>query len=153
MPGSRPRSWRHCEARQLPEALQGDGPVSLALQLPPVKPGLPPGGAVKAPCIDPPREITSPPLPTARLGRLADRAVQLGAKIGVIGLNGAGKSSLLRIMAGEDSDIIGEARPASGIRVGYLAQEPSIFRKLTDRCDRAIGSQETISGPNFPERR
>jgi len=47
-----------------------------------------------------------------------------GAKIGVIGLNGAGKSSLLRIMAGEDNDIIGEARPAPGIRVGYLPQEP-----------------------------
>jgi ATP-binding cassette ChvD family protein len=47
-----------------------------------------------------------------------------GAKIGVIGLNGAGKSSLLRIMAGEDQDFLGEARPAPGIRVGFLPQEP-----------------------------
>ena len=49
-----------------------------------------------------------------------------GAKIGVLGLNGAGKSTLLRIMAGIDDDIIGEARPAPGIRVGYLAQEPDL---------------------------
>ena len=43
-----------------------------------------------------------------------------GAKIGVLGLNGAGKSSLLRIMAGEDSEFIGEAFPADGISVGFL---------------------------------
>lgn len=49
-----------------------------------------------------------------------------GAKIGVIGHNGAGKSSLLRIMAGLDPDILGEARPAPGIRVGYLPQEPTL---------------------------
>jgi energy-dependent translational throttle protein EttA len=48
------------------------------------------------------------------------------AKIGVIGLNGAGKSSLLRIMAGVDSDFIGEARPAPGIRIGWLPQEPQL---------------------------
>jgi len=47
-----------------------------------------------------------------------------GAKIGVIGANGAGKSSLLRIMAGVDHDFQGDARPADGIRVGYLPQEP-----------------------------
>ena len=47
-----------------------------------------------------------------------------GAKIGVLGYNGAGKSTLLRIMAGVDTDFIGEARAASGIRVGYLPQEP-----------------------------
>ncbi|MEM7407980.1 MAG: energy-dependent translational throttle protein EttA [Pseudomonadota bacterium] len=49
-----------------------------------------------------------------------------GAKIGVLGLNGAGKSSLLRIMAGVDSDFNGEARPQAGIRVGYLPQEPQL---------------------------
>ena len=49
-----------------------------------------------------------------------------GAKIGVIGLNGAGKSSLLRIMAGQDTEFIGEARPADGIRVGFLPQEPEL---------------------------
>jgi energy-dependent translational throttle protein EttA len=49
-----------------------------------------------------------------------------GAKIGVLGMNGAGKSSLLRIMAGEDHDFIGEAFPAAGISVGFLAQEPRL---------------------------
>jgi sulfate-transporting ATPase len=49
-----------------------------------------------------------------------------GAKIGVLGYNGAGKSTLLRIMAGVDTDFIGEARPASGLRVGYLPQEPQL---------------------------
>ncbi len=47
-----------------------------------------------------------------------------GAKIGVIGGNGAGKSTLLRIMAGVDHDFLGEARPADGVRIGYLPQEP-----------------------------
>jgi ATP-binding cassette ChvD family protein len=49
-----------------------------------------------------------------------------GAKIGVLGLNGSGKSSLLRIMAGVDSNIDGEARPQPGIRVGFLPQEPEL---------------------------
>jgi energy-dependent translational throttle protein EttA len=49
-----------------------------------------------------------------------------GAKIGVLGLNGAGKSSLLRIMAGEDQQFIGEAWPAEGITVGFLPQEPRL---------------------------
>jgi sulfate-transporting ATPase len=49
-----------------------------------------------------------------------------GAKIGVLGLNGAGKSSLLRIMAGLDTNIEGEARPQSGIRIGFLTQEPEL---------------------------
>ena len=75
-----------------------------------------------------------------------------GAKIGVLGLNGAGKSSLLRIMAGLDRDHHGEARPRPGIRVGYLAQEPELdsakdvrgnveegiedIKRLLDRFDR-----------------
>ena len=49
-----------------------------------------------------------------------------GAKIGVLGLNGAGKSSLLKIMAGEDHEFIGEAAPADGITVGFLHQEPRL---------------------------
>ena len=49
-----------------------------------------------------------------------------GAKIGVLGLNGAGKSSLLKIMAGEDTSVLGEAFPAEGISVGFLHQEPTL---------------------------
>jgi len=49
-----------------------------------------------------------------------------GAKIGLLGLNGAGKSTVLRIMAGVDPDFEGEARPQPGIRIGYLPQEPEL---------------------------
>jgi ATP-binding cassette ChvD family protein len=49
-----------------------------------------------------------------------------GAKIGVLGLNGSGKSTLLRIMAGIDQDIVGEARPQPGIKIGFLPQEPQL---------------------------
>jgi len=49
-----------------------------------------------------------------------------GAKIGVLGANGAGKSTLLRIMAGIDREFSGEARPADGISVGFLPQEPEL---------------------------
>src|SRR5690348_11394833 len=49
-----------------------------------------------------------------------------GAKIGVLGLNGSGKSTLLKIMAGLDKEIIGEARPMPGIKIGYLSQEPQL---------------------------
>ncbi len=49
-----------------------------------------------------------------------------GAKIGVLGLNGAGKSTLLRIMAGVDKDFAGEARPAEGITIGFLPQDPRL---------------------------
>src|ERR1700680_4202887 len=49
-----------------------------------------------------------------------------GAKIGVLGLNGAGKSSLLRIMAGDDRNFLGEAFPANGVSIGFLEQEPRL---------------------------
>ena len=49
-----------------------------------------------------------------------------GAKIGVLGLNGAGKSTLLRIMAGIETDFVGEAKAADGLKVGYLPQEPDL---------------------------
>ena len=49
-----------------------------------------------------------------------------GAKIGVLGANGAGKSSLLRIMAGVDKDFLGEAFAADGLRIGFLPQEPQL---------------------------
>ncbi|WP_233843477.1 energy-dependent translational throttle protein EttA [Dyella sp. 2HG41-7] len=56
-----------------------------------------------------------------------------GAKIGLLGLNGAGKSTVLRIMAGVDTDFQGEARPQPGIKVGYLAQEPQVDPEKTVR--------------------
>jgi ATP-binding cassette ChvD family protein len=54
-----------------------------------------------------------------------------GAKIGVLGLNGSGKSSLLKIMAGVDQDFLGEAFPARDFKVGYLPQEPELDAKKT----------------------
>jgi ATP-binding cassette ChvD family protein len=56
-----------------------------------------------------------------------------GAKIGLLGLNGAGKSTVLRIMAGVDKDFVGEARPQPGIKVGYLEQEPKLNPEHTVR--------------------
>jgi len=56
-----------------------------------------------------------------------------GAKIGLLGLNGAGKSTVLRIMAGVDTDYLGEARPQPGIKIGYLEQEPRLNPEHTVR--------------------
>src|SRR5258708_2420883 len=56
-----------------------------------------------------------------------------GAKIGVLGLNGAGKSSLLRIMAGEDQNFDGEAIPMPNMRIGFLPQEPKLDPDKTVR--------------------
>ncbi len=55
-----------------------------------------------------------------------------GAKNGVLGVNGAGKSTVLRIMAGLDTEYVGEAWAADGVRVGFLPQEPApgLFRAL-----------------------
>ncbi|MEZ6053954.1 MAG: energy-dependent translational throttle protein EttA [Planctomycetaceae bacterium] len=69
-----------------------------------------------------------------------------GAKIGVIGNNGAGKSTLLRIMAGEDTDFMGEARPAKGIKIGYFPQEPRLDPQKTvkDCIDEAVAEPQAI---------
>jgi sulfate-transporting ATPase len=56
-----------------------------------------------------------------------------GAKIGVLGLNGSGKSSLLRIMAGEDQNFDGEAIPMPNLRIGFLPQEPQVDPEKTVR--------------------
>ncbi len=56
-----------------------------------------------------------------------------GAKIGLLGLNGAGKSTVLRIMAGIDQDFQGEARPQPDIKIGYLEQEPTLDPEMTVR--------------------
>src|SRR5438477_1463801 len=66
-----------------------------------------------------------------------------GAKIGVLGANGAGKSSLLRIMAGADDDFLGEARPAEGLRIGYLPQEPALDATKDVRGNVESGVAET----------
>ncbi len=66
-----------------------------------------------------------------------------GAKIGVLGANGAGKSSLLRIMAGVDRDFLGEAFPADGLRIGYLSQEPQLDAKKDVRGNVEDGVAET----------
>lgn len=65
-----------------------------------------------------------------------------GAKIGVLGLNGSGKSSLLRILSGEDTDFFGEASPAKGVRIGYLPQEP----KLNPAKDVRGNVEEGVAG-------
>ena len=63
-----------------------------------------------------------------------------GAKIGVLGANGAGKSSLLRIMAGVDHDFQGEAWPHEGTRIGYLSQEPQLdlSKNVRENVDVAV---------------
>ena len=67
-----------------------------------------------------------------------------GAKIGVLGLNGSGKSTLLKIMAGIDTDIIGEARPMPDIKVGYLAQEPMLDPEKDVRGNVEDGLREPL---------
>ena len=67
-----------------------------------------------------------------------------GAKIGVIGLNGSGKSSLLRIMAGEDKEFNGQTIPTPGFTIGFLEQEPKLDE--TKRVQEVVeeGVQETV---------
>ena len=67
-----------------------------------------------------------------------------GAKIGVLGLNGSGKSSLLRIMAGIDTAIDGEARPQPGIKIGFLTQEPELDNSKDVRGNVAEGVGATL---------
>ena len=64
-----------------------------------------------------------------------------GAKIGVLGLNGSGKSTLLKIMAGLDTDILGEARPQPDLKVGYLPQEPALDenKNVRENVEEALG--------------
>jgi sulfate-transporting ATPase len=69
-----------------------------------------------------------------------------GAKIGVLGANGAGKSTLLRIMAGVDKDFQGDARPADGIRVGFLSQEPELdpSKDVRGNVEEAVRAQRAM---------
>lgn len=68
-----------------------------------------------------------------------------GAKIGVLGLNGAGKSTLLKIMAGVDKDIDGEITWLSGLKIGYLPQEPQLDPEATVRACVEEGMVEVMS--------
>lgn len=79
------------------------------------------------------QEVTKVHPPDKRVLENITLAFLPGAKIGVIGANGSGKSSLLRIMAGVDRDHLGEARPASGLKIGYFAQEPDLGEAKTVR--------------------
>ena len=65
-----------------------------------------------------------------------------GAKIGVLGYNGSGKSTLLKIMAGLDTEFLGEARPQTGTKIGYLAQEPQLDTSLDVRGNVEIAVAE-----------
>ena len=67
-----------------------------------------------------------------------------GAKIGVLGQNGSGKSTLLKIMAGIDTDIVGEAVPMPNLKIGYLPQEPALDPTLTVREEVEAGLGETM---------
>jgi len=71
-----------------------------------------------------------------------------GAKIGVLGLNGSGKSTVLRIMAGIDTDILGEAIPMPGIRIGHLPQEPALDPTATVRASVEEGLGELFDAQN-----
>ena len=66
-----------------------------------------------------------------------------GAKIGVIGANGAGKSTLLRIMAGQDTEFFGTARPDPKAKIGYLPQEPQLDPSLDVKGNVELGVKET----------
>ena len=68
-----------------------------------------------------------------------------GAKIGVLGLNGAGKSSLMRIMAGIDKEINGEARAQAGLKIGYLPQEPELDESKDVRGNVEDGIKDIIN--------
>ncbi|MEO8499362.1 MAG: energy-dependent translational throttle protein EttA [Vicinamibacteria bacterium] len=69
-----------------------------------------------------------------------------GAKIGVLGGNGAGKSTLLRIMAGEDKNFAGEAKPAAGVKIGFLPQEPVLdpAKNVRENVEMAVTAKRKI---------
>ncbi len=68
-----------------------------------------------------------------------------GVKIGVVGINGSGKSTLLRIIAGIDKDFTGDAWPAKGVKVGYLAQEPVLDATLNVRDNVKLGCAAKVA--------
>ena len=99
--------------------------------------------------------MTQPVYTMHRVGKLVPPKRQIlkdislsflpGAKIGILGLNGAGKSTILRIMAGADTEIDGEAKPMSNLTIGYLEQEPKLDPEKTVRETVEEGLGETIA--------
>jgi ATP-binding cassette ChvD family protein len=86
------------------------------------------------------QEVTKVHPPDKKVLENITLAFYPGAKIGVIGGNGSGKSSLLRIMAGVDKEFLGEARPHPGTKIGYFAQEPELsgFTVVREAVDDAV---------------
>ena len=76
-----------------------------------------------------------------------------GAKIGLLGVNGSGKSTVLRIMAGVDTDFQGEARAQPGTKIGYLAQEPDLNPEKTVREVVEEGVSEILDAQKMEEQR
>jgi sulfate-transporting ATPase len=91
-------------------------------------------------------EVTRVHPPDKRVLENITLAFLPGAKIGVIGTNGSGKSSLLRIMAGVDKEFMGEAKPGPGVSVGYFAQEPDLgdARTVREAVEAAVGATRQL---------
>src|ERR1044071_4881803 len=92
------------------------------------------------------RQVTKVHPPDKKVLENITLAFYPGAKIGVIGVNGSGKSSLLRIMAGVDTEFFGEAKPHPGIRVGYFAQEPELgsASNVREAVDQAVSDTRAL---------
>jgi len=92
------------------------------------------------------REVTKVHPPDKKVLDKITLAFLPGAKIGVIGGNGSGKSSLLKVMAGVDKDIYGEAKPHPNIRVGYFAQEPELgdAKTVKEAVDQGVANVKDL---------
>src|SRR5690348_11173166 len=92
------------------------------------------------------QEVTRIHSPDKRVLENINLSFFFGAKIGVLGANGSGKSSLLRIMAGVDKEFLGEVHPAPGIRVGYFAQEPDLgaAKTVQDAVNEAVSDIRSL---------
>jgi ATP-binding cassette ChvD family protein len=92
------------------------------------------------------QEVTKVHPPDKKVLENVTLAFYPGAKIGVIGGNGSGKSSLLRIMAGVDKEFLGEARAHPGTKIGYFAQEPELgnFRTVREAVEDAVAETHAL---------
>jgi ATP-binding cassette ChvD family protein len=92
------------------------------------------------------QEVTKVHPPDKKVLENITLAFYPGAKIGVIGTNGSGKSSLLRIMAGVDKEFLGEARAHPGTRIGYFAQEPELgsFKTVREAVEDAVSETKAL---------